>query len=170
MKRSVFTRMDSPVGELVLVGVVDGEGLELRGVYFGDAAHARGAIPEGVESDAPAFHDVVEQLRDYFAGKRTSFEVAACAHGTAFQRAVWHALAEIPYGTTMTYADIARAIGRPRAVRAVGAANGKNPLSIVVPCHRVVGGDGSLTGYAGGLAAKKALLALERRTSTAAAM
>jgi methylated-DNA-[protein]-cysteine S-methyltransferase len=110
------------------------------------------------------------QLDDYFDGKRKSFELRLAPRGTAFQRRVWQELATIPYGATTTYAAIARSIGKPLAVRAVGAANGKNPLSIVVPCHRVIGKNGTLTGYAGGLASKRRLLELEsahRATSAA---
>jgi methylated-DNA-[protein]-cysteine S-methyltransferase len=157
-----FARLASPLGELLLVAEVTDESTSLRGIYFGAAAHARRAIPEGAREDPTALRAVAVQLDDYFAGKRTTFDVVLAARGTAFQKSVWKALSAIPYGTTTTYAAIARSIGRPRAVRAVGAANGKNPLSIVVPCHRVVGRDGSLTGYAGGIAMKEALLSLER--------
>ncbi|MBP8221372.1 MAG: methylated-DNA--[protein]-cysteine S-methyltransferase, partial [Aeromonadaceae bacterium] len=97
----------------------------------------------------------------YFAGRLQRFTLPLAAHGTAFQQAVWQALCDIPYGETRSYGDIARAIGKPAAVRAVGAANGRNPLSIIVPCHRVIGQNGSLTGYAGGLPIKQQLLALE---------
>lgn len=161
--RSCFARMTSPVGRLVLVGDVGPRGLELRGLYFEGAPHAAGAVPSGAREDAAAFGEVVAQLRAYFDGARTSFDVRLAPRGTTFQRAVWRELSAIPYGETTTYAEIARAIGRPRAVRAVGAANGKNPLSIVVPCHRVIGRDGTLTGYAGGIENKRRLLELESR-------
>lgn len=162
---TTFTRYASPVGELLLVGVLrDGPTVVLRGIYFADARHADGALPAGAREDRAAFAEVVGQLDAYFAGERTSFDLELAPEGTSFQREVWRALAAIPYGTTTTYSDLARAIGRPKAVRAVGAANGRNPLSIVVPCHRVVGRDGTLTGYAGGVAHKAALLALERRS------
>jgi methylated-DNA-[protein]-cysteine S-methyltransferase len=98
------------------------------------------------------------QLAEYFAGTRRTFDLPLAPRGTGFQRIVWHALAKIPYGETRSYGELARAIGRPAASRAVGAANGKNPLSIVVPCHRVVGASGELTGYAGGVATKRWLL------------
>ena len=101
------------------------------------------------------------QLQEYFAGKRTTFDLPLAASGTTFQQQVWQALLTIPYGKTCSYGDIARAIGNPKGVRAVGLANGKNPLAIVVPCHRVIGADGKLTGYAGGLNRKQQLLALE---------
>ncbi|RYE84096.1 MAG: methylated-DNA--[protein]-cysteine S-methyltransferase, partial [Myxococcales bacterium] len=141
--------------------------LALRGVYFADAPHARGRL-EGAREDARLFAPfVAEQLRPWLAGDRTTFDVALAPQGTPFQREVWSALRAIPYGTTTTYGALALAIGRPAAVRAVGLANGKNPLSILVPCHRVIGRDGSLTGYAGGLPAKEALLALEARVARA---
>jgi methylated-DNA-[protein]-cysteine S-methyltransferase len=105
----------------------------------------------------------IEEVDEYLAGKRTAFSIPLAAEGTAFQRDVWNALRAIPFGETRSYADVAAAIGRPKAVRAVGAANGRNPLGIVVPCHRVIGADGSLTGYAGGMERKKFLLDLERQ-------
>lgn len=159
-----FTRVSSPLGALLLVGDdVDGGGVALRGIYFDGAAHSTKAIPPGAREDAGAFAHVIEQLDAYFEGERTSFDLPLAPQGTTFQREVWRALAAIPYGETTTYAAIATAIGKPRAVRAVGAANGRNPLSIVVPCHRVIGRDGTLTGYAGGIANKRALLALEAK-------
>ena len=160
---TVFARVASPLGELVLVGDASVDSLALRGVYFEGAPHCTGAVPEGAREDAVAFAGVVEQLDAYFSGERASFELDLAPRGTEFQREVWRALATIPYGETTTYAEIARAIGRPLAVRAVGAANGRNPLSIVVPCHRVIGRDGTLTGYAGGIENKRKLLALESR-------
>ncbi len=162
-----FARKTSPVGRLLLVGdVVDGA-LALRGVYFDRAPHANGALPEGAVEDGAPFARVVEQLEAYFAGERRSFDLELAPRGTDFQREVWRALAAIPYGQTTTYAAIANTIGKPRAVRAVGAANGRNPLSIIVPCHRVIGQDGTLTGYAGGIENKRALLALESRAAVA---
>jgi methylated-DNA-[protein]-cysteine S-methyltransferase len=107
--------------------------------------------------------EVREQLDAYFAGERRAFALKLAPRGTEFQQRVWQALSAIPYGETTTYAAIARTIGQPNAVRAVGAANGRNPISIVVPCHRVIGQDGTLTGYAGGLPSKQRLLALEAR-------
>lgn len=103
----------------------------------------------------------VEQLADYFSGQRTNFDLPLDAKGTAFQKSVWQALCDIPHGQTCSYGDIANKLGNPKAVRAVGAANGKNPISIVVPCHRVIGANGTLTGYAGGLTRKSFLLELE---------
>lgn len=155
-----FTKTKSPVGELLLTADRDGR---LSGVYFADEPHAllaQGRPHEGA-GRAP-FEEVIEQLDAYFAGERTSFDGLELApRGTPFQKEVWRALTKIPYGATTTYAAIAAEIGKPDAARAVGAANGQNPISIVVPCHRVIGKDGSLTGYAGGLAKKKLLLALE---------
>jgi len=107
-----------------------------------------------------------EQLGEYFAGERTEFDLALAAVGTSFQQLVWRALSTIPFGVTWTYGELARAIGRPSASRAVGAANSKNPLGIIVPCHRVIGASGELTGYAGGMAAKQRLLAHERGQSS----
>jgi methylated-DNA-[protein]-cysteine S-methyltransferase len=160
-KATCFARIPTPIGKLLLVGERDGDGLALRGVYFDAAPHAAGAVPAGAREDEPAFVEVCAQLAAYFAGERQTFDLALAPVGTQFQRRVWSALAEIPYGETTTYAAIARSIGKPSAVRAVGAANARNPLSIVVPCHRVIGRDGALTGYAGGLPSKRLLLDLE---------
>jgi methylated-DNA-[protein]-cysteine S-methyltransferase len=156
-----FARVPTSVGPLLLLGQGEPDGLLLRGIYFDGAPHAARALPAGAHEDPGAFQPVLEQLEAYFAGQRTHFELQLAPIGTEFQKRVWLALADIPYGTTTTYAAIAQAIGKPRAVRAVGAANGRNPLSIVVPCHRVIGKDGTLTGYAGGLASKRRLLELE---------
>jgi methylated-DNA-[protein]-cysteine S-methyltransferase len=162
--RTCWARIASPVGELLLVGDA-GARVALRGIWFAAAAHAgrARALAARAREDRAALADVVAQLERYFTGELRAFDVALAPDGTPFQRAVWSELSRIPYGATATYADVARAIGTPRAVRAVGAANGRNPISIVVPCHRVVGHDGRLTGYAGGIAQKEALLALERR-------
>jgi methylated-DNA-[protein]-cysteine S-methyltransferase len=122
--------------------------------------------PEWKRSAAP-FREVERQLREYFEGKRTAFDLHLHPKGTPFQLAVWKALMKIPYGATCSYGDIAKAIGRPQAVRAVGLANGRNPLPIVVPCHRVIGADGKLVGYGGGLTVKQALLDREREVSAA---
>ncbi len=124
----------------------------------------KGAPPTAARAGAghPVLARARAQLAEYFAGDRTAFDLPLRARGTAFQERVWTALAEIPYGETRSYATLARDIGRPAAMRATGAATGRNPLSIVVPCHRVVGSDGSLTGYAGGTARKEWLLRHER--------
>ena len=117
---------------------------------------------DGWEVDDDAFADAVEQLAEYFTGERTEFELSLDLVGTAFQRSVWSALREIPYGETCSYGEIARKLGSPGASRAVGLANGHNPIGIIVPCHRVIGANGSLTGYGGGLERKRMLLDLER--------
>jgi methylated-DNA-[protein]-cysteine S-methyltransferase len=118
---------------------------------------------EDWQRDDAQWSAVAKQLREYFDGKRRDFEIPLDVEGTEFQTKVWAALRKIPFGRTASYADIARKIGKPKAMRAVGMANGRNPVSIVVPCHRVIGADGSLTGYGGGLDRKKILLDLESR-------
>ena len=153
-----YTRIASPVGELLLVS----DGSALCGLYLGGAAHVPELPIDAIEDAAP-FSEARRQLEEYFAGTRLAFELAVAPVGTAFQRSVWRALATIAYGTTASYAAIAATIGQPKASRAVGAANGRNPISIVVPCHRVIGANGSLTGYAGGVARKEYLLQLEQR-------
>ena len=158
MMNHCFTRVDSPLGRLLLVAVQEGPRPALRGIYFDAEPHAAGVVPEGARQDELAFMEVREQLDEYFSGRRQSFELPLAPLGTAFQREVWDALRAIPSGETTTYAAIARSIGRPRAVRAVGAANGRNPLSIVVPCHRVIGKNGDLVGYGGGVEKKIWLL------------
>ena len=148
--------MESPVGRLTLVA--DGEGA-LCGLYVGDDPRGGG----GWRRDPGPFREAVRQLEAWFAGERRAFDLPLALHGTSFQRAVWSALLDVPYGTTTTYTALAAAAGRPLAVRAAGAANGRNPISVVVPCHRVVGLDGRLRGYAGGTSAKARLLDHERR-------
>ena len=146
--------LDTPIGTLRLVS--DGEhitAIEFEGRY--------GAVDTDRHVKDRALQACARQLQEYFAGQRTEFDLPLGPRGTEFQRAVWRALEKIPYGKLKSYGDIARAIGKSSAVRAVGAANGKNPLPIVVPCHRVIGSDGSLTGFAGGLAIKRWLLTLE---------
>ncbi len=152
----VHAVVDSPVGELTLVGR-DGA---LAGVYFPEHVRRPDEASFGARDD-DAFVIAVEQLTAYFAGRRTVFELPLDPVGNAFQRKVWAQLTLIPYGQTRTYGELAVALGDPRLARAVGAANGQNPLSIIVPCHRVVGSDGKLTGYAGGLPRKRFLLDLE---------
>ena len=148
----------SPVGRLLLAG---DEGA-LRYLLFVDGRHPAGPEPGWQQADEP-FREAMRQLDAYFAGELTEFSLPLEPAGTAFQRSVWAALCDIPYGETISYGELARRIGKPQAVRAVGAANGQNPLAIVVPCHRVIGSDGKLTGYGGGLETKEALLALERK-------
>jgi methylated-DNA-[protein]-cysteine S-methyltransferase len=154
MSTSVMT-LETPIGQLTLLASGGAlEAVHLPGGEDKPAEPARAIAPE----DAAALAAARAQLGEYFAGERRCFELPLAARGTPFQRQVWAALTRIPYGETTSYAAIAQAVGRPRAVRAVGAANGKNPLAIVVPCHRVIGADGTLTGYAGGLPIKRWLL------------
>lgn len=152
----------SPIGPLRLVASEDA----LVGLYTPDHRNA----PDIVARPA-AGHPVLEaarrELDEYFAGRRTRFEVPLRLEGTAFQRAAWAALLEIPLGATWSYTDLARRLGRPAAVRAAGAANARNPISIIVPCHRVIGAGGALTGYAGGIDAKRWLLEHEAAVGTA---
>ncbi|MCA1221117.1 methylated-DNA--[protein]-cysteine S-methyltransferase [Streptomyces sp. 8L] len=150
------TLMDSPLGPLTLVAT-DGA---LSGVYMVSHRHMPPAETFGARSDRP-FAAVVEQLEAYFRGELRDFDLPVHLAGTDFQRRVWSELTRIPYGQTRSYGQLAAALGQPGASRAVGLANGRNPVSIVVPCHRVVGSTGSLTGYGGGLANKQRLLALE---------
>lgn len=148
--------LDTSCGALLVA--IDENGL--RHVDFVDGLRALPIQPEW-QQDGEALAPYLAQFRAYFAGELQRFTLPLAAVGTPFQRAVWQALCDIPYGETRSYRDIALAIGKPTAMRAVGAANGRNPLSIIVPCHRVIGKDGSLTGYAGGLPIKQALLRLE---------
>jgi methylated-DNA-[protein]-cysteine S-methyltransferase len=149
--------VDTPLGILRLARTDAG----LAGAWFDGQRHHPGPLAAPERPHDPLLRAAAAQLADYFAGRRTRFDVPLDLRGTPFQRAVWHTLLTIGCGQTRRYADIALAVGSSRALRAVGAAIGKNPLSIVVPCHRVIGSDGSLTGYAGGLPRKRALLALE---------
>jgi methylated-DNA-[protein]-cysteine S-methyltransferase len=153
-----FDLIDSPVGGLLAAS----DGLALTGLYFYDER----TCPEPQAGWRRVPNDSVldacrRQLAEYFKRARRRFDLPLAARGTAFQHKVWQALGNIAYGETRSYAQIAAAIGAPKSMRAVGAANGANPISIVVPCHRVIGADGSLTGYGGGLERKRALLALE---------
>ncbi len=158
MSRLVYTRTESPIGELVLTG----DGRVLRGLHMQEGRRPLTLGPEWIEAD-DAFEEVRAQLADYFAGRRTSFDVPLDLQGTPFQIEVWRGLLEIGYGETVSYGELAHRIGRPRAVRAVGLANGRNPIAVIVPCHRVIGADGTLTGYGGGLDRKRQLLDLEAR-------
>lgn len=149
-------RIDTPLA--VFTAWVDAEG---RLVRF--ALAARGATEPGALHDEDAIEPVRRQVQEYAAGRRAVFDIERAARGTAFQHAVWDALMEIPCGATASYGEVAKAIGRPGAARAVGLANSVNPIALIVPCHRVIGADGSLTGYGGGLPLKRALLAHEAR-------
>jgi methylated-DNA-[protein]-cysteine S-methyltransferase len=157
-----FRTIDSPVGLLTLAG----RGGTLAHLRMVDQTHEPSRAGWGRDDDA--FPDVVEQLGAYFAGELTTFDVELVLAGTQFQRRVWAALQTIPYGETRSYGEIAAQIGAPSASRAVGLANGRNPIGIIVPCHRVIGASGSLTGYGGGLDRKKALLDLEKSREPAA--
>jgi methylated-DNA-[protein]-cysteine S-methyltransferase len=157
MPHLAHTMIDSPIGPLTLVAV-DGA---LTGLYMDRQRYRPGTETFGDRDHAP-FAQALEQLEEYFAGRLTEFDVPLAFVGTPFQRLVWEALRQIPYGQTVSYGQLADRLGRPAAARAVGLANGHNPISIIVPCHRVVGAKGDLTGYGGGLERKRHLLDFER--------
>lgn len=148
---------DTPIGK---IGIVD-NGDFVTGLFFGDSYRPQGAQ----EQETPLIKRTMEQLREYFSGVRTEFDIPVALQGTEFQTQVWKALMEIPYGQTCTYGELAARIGNPKASRAVGMANNRNPVSIIVPCHRVIGASGKLVGYGGGLNVKERLLGLERRVN-----
>ena len=150
--------MQSPVGRILLAG----NARVLTHLSFQDGRHPIDPDPRWTYSEKP-FQRPIRQLNEYFSGKRNTFTINLAPQGTPFQQRVWQALQTIPYGQTLSYAQIAKAIGKPTAARAVGAANGQNPVSIIVPCHRVIGSNGKLVGYGGGLSIKEALLAHESR-------
>ncbi|MEG3192570.1 methylated-DNA--[protein]-cysteine S-methyltransferase [Lysobacter sp. D1-1-M9] len=154
---TTYTHIHSPVGPLLLAADDDG----LRLIEFDTPRHPARRGEDWREGEHPAFVPARAQLGEYFDGQRRSFELPLAPRGTQFQREVWQTLASIPYGETISYAQLATRVGKPRAMRAVGAANSRNPLPIVLPCHRVIGADGSLTGFGGGLPTKQFLLALE---------
>jgi methylated-DNA-[protein]-cysteine S-methyltransferase len=151
------TFIDSPVGPLFLAASDDG----LRAIEFRDNRHPVKRGDEWREGDNAVLRKATRQLFEYFSGRRRTFDLPLSPAGTEFQRTVWTMLATIPYGETISYALLATRVGRPTAIRAVGAANGRNPLPIVLPCHRVIGTNGSLTGFGGGLSTKQFLLELE---------
>jgi len=153
-----YTSMESPVGPLLLTANESG----LRSIEFVNGRKSVQANPHWQE-DAEPLRETIRQLRAYFAGELETFDVKLAPEGTPFQLSVWNRLCEIPYGETISYGELARRIGNPNASRAVGLANGSNPIPIVIPCHRVIGSNGKLTGYGGGLPIKEKLLALERR-------
>jgi methylated-DNA-[protein]-cysteine S-methyltransferase len=159
------TMIGSPLGPLMLVA---GDGA-LAGLYLNERAPARvlAAIGTGSDAGGEVFAEAGRQLGEYFDGQRQAFDLPLALDGTAFQRTVWEALLGVGYGETVSYGQLADRIGRPTASRAVGLANGRNPVSIIVPCHRVVGSDGSLTGYGGGIPSKRLLLDLEQRVTGA---
>jgi methylated-DNA-[protein]-cysteine S-methyltransferase len=152
----LYTRMPSPVGELLLVG----DGVWLHSVHM-PSQKGRPAVAPGWRRSDDAFAEARDQLDAYFAGERREFDLLLAPEGTPFRHEVWSALRAIPYGETRSYGELAAQLGRPRAARAVGLANGRNPIAIVVPCHRVIGSDRSLTGYAAGVERKRQLLELE---------
>jgi methylated-DNA-[protein]-cysteine S-methyltransferase len=153
----LYTLQESPIGALLLLG----DGDALHGLYMQDGRRPV-KTRRGWKRRDEAFADAREQLGEYFAGTRTTFDLPLVLNGDAFQTRVWAELQRIPYGETISYGHVAREIGRPDAARAVGLANARNPIAVIVPCHRVIGADGSLTGYGGGLERKRLLLELER--------
>lgn len=156
MEQVYFRHIESPIGRLLLAGTQR----ELLRIEFDRGVGAHGPHPEWREGGS-ALDDAATQLAEYFAGQRRVFDLRLRPIGTDFQQRTWRALQRIPYGATASYGDIARSIGKPKAMRAVGAANGRNPLPIVIPCHRVIGSDGGLTGFGGGTDIKRTLLQLE---------
>ncbi len=154
-----YTYLDTSIGKLLIAGDDDA----IHRIEF--PRRGKPARPEAgwIAQSKGAVAECARQLREYFDGKRTAFDLPLAPAGTAFQRSVWRGLQEIPYGETISYGELARRIGNPNASRAVGAANGSNPIPIVIPCHRVIGANGKLTGFGGGLPTKEALLALEAR-------
>ena len=155
-----YCYLDTPIGELLVAGDDDGLGM----VGFPEGSMRREPEPDWIFNEKE-LAEARRQLSEYFAGQRKRFELKLNPSGTEFQRQVLDELVKIPYGTTVSYSDIARRIGRPRAVRAVGAANGRNPIPVIIPCHRVIGAHGDLTGFGGGLPTKEALLRLELENS-----
>jgi methylated-DNA-[protein]-cysteine S-methyltransferase len=159
----LYTTLDSPIGDLLLAG----DGHALCGLYMQEGRTAK-KVPGDWEAADEPFAEVSEQLAEYFAGRRTDFDVPVAMTGSPFEVRAWRALQEIPYGETISYGEQARRTGDGAKPRAVGSANGRNPVSIIVPCHRVIGADGSLTGYGGGLERKRFLLDLEAGALTLA--
>jgi methylated-DNA-[protein]-cysteine S-methyltransferase len=154
---NLYSYFDSPIGPLLLTS----DGVQLTGLYMETGRESRPSTDWVQDATAAPLAATREQLSEYFAGSRRTFELPLRLQGTAFQQRVWRELTEIPYGDTWSYGQLAARIGKPSASRAVGLANGRNPISILVPCHRVIGADGSLTGYGGGLERKQWLLAHE---------
>ena len=158
-----YAYLDTPIGTLLIAG----DSTAVHRITFPQRGRAAKPEPEWQESQRGPVGVATRQLREYFAGKRAEFDLPIAPAGTAFQRTVWRQLQEIPYGETISYGELARRVGNPKASRAVGSANGANPLPIVIPCHRVIAGDGTLGGFGGGLPTKQTLLALELRASVA---
>jgi methylated-DNA-[protein]-cysteine S-methyltransferase len=155
---AVCCHVETPVGRLLLVA----DNCGLRRIEFANAKRPAAIGDTSLRDDVSAFKDCISQLLAYFAGELQSFDLRLAPEGTAFQQTVWRHLCKIPYGATIAYGELARRIGNPSASRAVGLANGSNPIPIIIPCHRVIGSSGKLTGYGGGLPIKEKLLALER--------
>jgi methylated-DNA-[protein]-cysteine S-methyltransferase len=161
MPTTYYAHVNSPLGQLTAIG----DGHFLTGLYLPQHKGWLGPDASARHDDAP-FREVRDQLAEYFAGERRVFELPLKLLGTPFQLRAWQELARIPFGETITYAQLAKRVGNANASRAVGAANGRNPISIIVPCHRVIGASGMLTGYAGGVERKRSILEQERRFST----
>lgn len=154
-----YTYLETPIGTLLIAG----DSNAVKRIEFPKNGKARKPEPDWTESSRGPVGKAAKQLREYFEGKRAGFDLPLEPDGTEFQRSVWRNLQEIPYGETISYGELAKRVGNPKASRAVGAANGQNPIPIVIPCHRVIGSNGKLTGFGGGLPTKEALLALENR-------
>lgn len=157
-----YTYLETPIGTLLIAG--DDEAV--RRIEFPKNGKPARSEAGWRESSRGPIAEAVRQLREYFAGKREQFDLPLLPEGTEFQRGVWRRLQEIPYGETISYGELAKRVGNPKASRAVGAANGQNPIPIVIPCHRVIGANGKLTGFGGGLPIKEALLTLESKAKT----
>jgi methylated-DNA-[protein]-cysteine S-methyltransferase len=156
-----YAYLETPIGTLLIAG----DAAAVHRITFPQRGRAVKPEPERQESQRGPVGEAARQLREYFAGRRAEFDLPLAPEGTAFQRTVWRQLQAIPYGETISYGELARRVGNPKASRAVGSANGANPLPIVIPCHRVIAGDGTLGGFGGGLPTKQMLLALELRES-----
>lgn len=154
-----YCYLETPIGTLLVAG----DAAAIHRIEFPKRGKAARPEADWIESERGPVAQAARQLREYFAGKRTEFDLPLAPRGTDFQRGVWKRLQEIPYGQTISYGELARRVGNPKASRAVGAANGSNPIPIVIPCHRVIGANGRLTGFGGGLPTKETLLALEAR-------
>ncbi len=161
MEHVNYAYLDTPIGTLLIVGDANA----VHRISFPQSGKASKPEPGWEESQRGPVAEAVRQLREYFAAKRTGFDLPLAPEGTEFQRAVWRQLQEIPYGETISYGELARRVGNFKASRAVGSANGANPLPIVIPCHRVIAGDGTLGGFGGGLPTKQVLLELEQNSS-----
>jgi methylated-DNA-[protein]-cysteine S-methyltransferase len=156
-----YQYLETPIGKLLIAG--DGESVRI--IAFPRNGRPRDPQPGWIEGSTGTIEETVRQLREYFAGRRKEFELPLAPEGTKFQKSVWRELQDIPYGRTISYGELARRIGNPKASRAVGAANGANPIPIVIPCHRVIGANGKLTGFGGGLPVKEKLLDLESQAA-----